>query len=213
VTAGPTEEPIDEVRFIGNRSSGRMGGALARAFADLGCPVTLLLGPVRTEPPTRPDIRIRRFRTAADLADLLAAALPDHEVLVMAAAVADFRPVRAVAGKLAREGPLRLDLEPVPDLLAGLPPRGRGAGLRIGFALEEPASLRERARGKLARKDLDAIVANPLSAMDADAIDGTLLWRDGSEERAGDGAVGKDDFARFLAGRIVARAGAAFPRD
>ena len=207
VTAGPTEEPIDAVRFIGNRSSGRMGLAVALAFAEAGCPVTLLLGPVRSEVPVHPRLACLRFRTAAELATMLGGAWPAHEVLVMAAAVADFRPVAVAPGKIARAGGLDLRLEPVPDLLAGLP--RRPGAVRIGFALEEPGRLRERALGKLAAKDLDAVVANPLETMESGSVDATLFWRDGHEERAGAGAIDKRDFARWLAGRILERAPAA----
>lgn len=202
VTAGPTEEPIDEVRFIGNRSSGRMGLEIALAFADAGCGVTLLLGPIRGEAPVHSRIACVRFRTAADLAESLSRAAPSHEVLVMAAAVADFRPAATAAGKILRGGPLELRLEPVPDLLGSLP-RHPG-GFRLGFALDEPARLLERARVKLASKDLDAVVANPLATMESGSVDAILVWRDGRMERAADGAIDKRDFARWLAGRILA---------
>lgn len=202
VTAGPTEEPIDAVRFIGNRSSGRMGVEIARAFADRGCEVTLLLGPIRGEAPVHSRIGCVRFRTAAELAGALGRAAPANDILVMAAAVADFRPAAASPGKIVRGGPLELRLEPVPDLLASLP-RHPG-GFRLGFALEEPARLLDRARVKLAAKDLDAVVANPLATMESGSVDATLVWRDGRLERAADGAIDKRDFARWLAGRILA---------
>lgn len=212
VTAGPTEEPLDEVRFLGNRSSGRMGVEIARAFADAGCAVTLLLGPIRGEAPVHSGIRCERFRTAAELGALLGPAAPAHEVLVMAAAVADFRPAAADPGKILRGGPLELRLEAVPDLLASLP-RHPGA-FRLGFALEEPARLLDRARTKLAAKDLDAVVANPLATMESGSVDATLVWKDGRLERAADGAIDKRDFARWLAGRILAvLPGTAAPGD
>jgi phosphopantothenoylcysteine decarboxylase/phosphopantothenate--cysteine ligase len=212
VTAGPTEEPIDEVRFIGNRSSGRMGIEIARAFADAGCGVTLLLGPIRGDVPVHSRIACVRFRTAAELDAALGQAAPAHPVLIMAAAVADFRPAAAATGKILRGGPLELRLEPVPDLLGSLP-RHPGA-FRLGFALEEPARLLERARVKLASKDLDAVVANPLATMESGSVDATLVWRDGRLERAADGAIDKRDFARWLAGRILAVVPAtAVPKD
>ena len=201
VTAGPTEEPLDEVRFLGNRSSGRMGTAIALAFAEAGCAVTLLLGPIRGSAPVHSRIECRRFRTAAELGDLLVRASSAHEVLVMAAAVADFRPAASAPGKILRSGPLEIRLEPVPDLIGSLP-RHPGA-FRLGFALEEPARLLERARAKLAAKDLDAVVANPLATMESPAVDATLVWKDGRLERAADGAIDKRDFARWLAGRIL----------
>jgi phosphopantothenoylcysteine decarboxylase/phosphopantothenate--cysteine ligase len=172
VTAGPTHEPIDAVRFLGNRSSGRMGWSLADAAARRGWTTTLLLGPTESPLPVCSQVRVRRFRTAAQLADLLDEEWPGHDVLIMAAAVADYRPARpADDGKLRRDGPVVLELEPTPDLLAGLAARTRADQVTIGFALEPAERLDVSAREKLARKSLDAIVANPLETM------GSVRWR------------------------------------
>ena len=119
ITAGPTREPIDAVRFLSNRSSGRLGLALARAGLEAGHEVTLLLGPV--EAPAVPEgVVTHRFETTRELEALLGEHVPRCDALIMAAAVADYRPVRAREGKLAREGEGRvtLELEPTPDLIA-----------------------------------------------------------------------------------------------
>ncbi|MFM1823718.1 MAG: hypothetical protein RI967_1984 [Planctomycetota bacterium] len=205
VTAGPTEEPIDEVRFLGNRSSGRMGIALADAFAARGAEVVLALGPVRVAVPAeRPGLAIRRFRTADDLLALLWRELPSADLVVMAAAVADYRPRLRAEGKLRRtaEG-MTVELEGVPDLLATTRGARRPGARIVGFALEPRDRLAASAREKLARKDLDAIVANPLETMDADDIEGVLVARDGGERSPG-GAIPKQAFARWLADALLA---------
>lgn len=175
VTAGPTWEPIDAVRFLGNRSSGRMGGELAGAVARLGHPVTLLLGPGTIQPEPHPRLEVHRFQSAADLDRELRDRWPDHDLLVMAAAVADYRPARPVpGGKIRRtSSELSLELEAVPDLLAGLAGIDH-PGTRVGFALEPRADLPTSARAKLERKSLHAIVANPLETMESDRIEGVL---------------------------------------
>jgi phosphopantothenoylcysteine decarboxylase/phosphopantothenate--cysteine ligase len=173
VAYGPTHEPIDDVRFIGNRSSGRMGLAIADAFAAAGCAVTAAAGPGTPAPAAG---RTLRFRTAADLLALLRAEWPAHDVLVMAAAVADYRPRSTVAGKMRREdGARTLELEPTEDILAGLAAGTRPDQFVVGFALERPDELEASAAAKLGRKRADAIVANPLGTMDAPDVDGAVL--------------------------------------
>ncbi len=205
VTAGPTEEPIDEVRFVGNRSSGKMGVALAHAFADAGASVRLALGPVKIAPPARDGIAILPFRTSRDLEALLRRELPAADLVVMAAAVADYRPRHTSQGKLRREGgdggdqpALTIELDTVPDLLATTRGLRKSGSRTFGFALEPVERLRTSALAKLERKDLAGIVANPLETMDAADIDGTLFLRDGRELRP-DGRLAKDAFARWLA--------------
>jgi phosphopantothenoylcysteine decarboxylase/phosphopantothenate--cysteine ligase len=198
VTAGPSHEPIDEVRVLANRSSGRLGLAVARAAERRGWPVTCLLGPV--PPPEDPPSALLRFRTAAELETLLHRCWPDHDLLIMAAAVADFRPRTTLAGKMPRGAPLTLELEPVPDLLAGLGPITTPSQRRIGFALEEPRHLEARAAEKLRRKGIDAIVANPLDTLDSPGIRGVLLRRNGLL-RTPPGApdpIAKERFAEWL---------------
>jgi phosphopantothenoylcysteine decarboxylase/phosphopantothenate--cysteine ligase len=159
VTAGPTREPIDAVRVITNRSSGRMGVALAVAARDLGADVTLLAGQGVVVPG---GMRVERFETAADLGRLLGQHAPESDALWHAAAVADFRPVSVADGKLdRRQGGVQLALEPVPDLAAGVP-RRNGRPYLVIFAAERTAGLEERALRKLSDKGADAVVANPI---------------------------------------------------
>jgi phosphopantothenoylcysteine decarboxylase/phosphopantothenate--cysteine ligase len=162
VSAGGTREPIDPVRFIGNRSSGRMGLALAERAARRGAEVTLIAANVAR--PAPPGVRRVDVETAAELADALGREFDSADVLVMAAAPADFRPTRAMGEKIHREGTgaLELDLEATDDILAGLSARRREGQTIIGFAAETDAG-RERAREKLERKGADAIVLNDVS--------------------------------------------------
>lgn len=201
ITAGPTHEAIDEVRYLANRSSGTVGLLLAEAAADRGCEVMLLLGPIQGEVPRLSGVRVVRYESAADLGAGLEKWFPQHDVLIMAAAVADYRPVRGETKKIERSAdPITLTLEPVPDLVAGIA-RGRRADQRvIAFALEQPEHLLERAAAKLTRKAVDAIVANPLKTMSADEIEATLLLPDGTQLRpaAHGEAVSKATFGRWL---------------
>ncbi|MGH7131633.1 MAG: phosphopantothenoylcysteine decarboxylase [Phycisphaerales bacterium] len=184
ITAGPTHEPIDAVRFIGNRSSGQLGIALADAAAKAGWHVTLLLGPTNLTP-SDPKIRVLRFRTTTDLQALLTANFHRCDALVMAAAVADYRPATSEAaadadGKLRRvaEG-LTLRLEPTPDLLAQIGRLRQPGQVLVGFALEPRSRMMASAQDKLTRKGLDLIVANPLETMDAPTIEATVIGRAG----------------------------------
>lgn len=201
VTAGPTWEPIDSVRYVGNRSSGLMGAEIAIAASNLGHHVTLLRGPGAVAPSPGSLIETIRFQTAADLQQALRAHWPSHEVLFMAAAVADFRPRNPDADpskKRRREdGPFDLALEPVPDLLAEIACLPH-PGTRIGFALEPQDGLENRARSKMARKKLDAIVANPLHTMESDRIDGSLLLPDGGTICPPQRSMTKAGFAAWL---------------
>jgi phosphopantothenoylcysteine decarboxylase / phosphopantothenate---cysteine ligase len=162
VSAGGTREPIDPVRFIGNRSSGRMGLALAERAARRGAEVTLVAANVSL--PAPPGVRRVDVETAADLAGALRREFDSADVLVMAAAPADFRPRQAAGEKIHREGTrgFELDLEATEDILAALTSRRREDQTVIGFAAEtdpDPA----RAREKLERKGADAIVFNDVS--------------------------------------------------
>ena len=162
VSAGGTREPIDPVRFVGNRSSGRMGWAVAEAARRRGAQVTVLASNV--ELPRHPDIRYVEAPTAGDLHRTALDAFPACDVLVMAAAVADFRPGRAREGKIDKgaEGRLALELEPTPDILSELAGR-RDEQIVVGFAAEHGAEGLERARAKRQRKGLDLIVHNDVS--------------------------------------------------
>jgi phosphopantothenoylcysteine decarboxylase/phosphopantothenate--cysteine ligase len=211
VAAGPTHEPIDDVRYIGNRSSGRMGTSICRAFLDAGCQVTLARGPGVASVDGCTD---RRFGTAAELLELLKKEWPTHQLLVMAAAVADYRPARRVDGKLRREdGPLTLELEPTEDILSGLAGARADRQYVVGFALERPEELAASAAAKLARKRADAIVANPLETMDSADVDGRILFADGRTMSPPGGRMAKPAFAAWLAAVILplAKARAAGP--
>lgn len=200
ITAGPTHEPIDHVRYLGNRSSGRLGVELAQASAARGWDTRLLLGPTHLEP-NAPSVDLHRFRTTADLEALLREHQPWCDVLVMAAAVADYRPCPNAApesGKLRRTGQnLTLELESTPDLLAGCSSRRRPGQTLIGFALEPRDTMIESARSKLVRKGIDAIIANPLNTMESDRIEATLLATDATP-RETPGIMPKTDFAAWL---------------
>ncbi len=200
ITAGPTHEPIDAVRYIGNRSSGRLGIALADRAAATGWSVTLLLGPTGLTPADS-RVRVFRFRTTAELDVLLRQEFPACEALIMAAAVADYRPRStsdSPANKLRREDRnLTITLEPTPDLLAGVAAGKRPDQVVVGFALEPSDRLMDSAAAKLTRKSLDMVVANPLETMEALTIDATLLRSDGSVVHLPP-AIDKPQFAALL---------------
>ena len=164
VTAGGTREAIDPVRFVGNRSSGKMGYALAEAASARGAAVTLITTIGRPAPDTR--IEVVRVETAAEMADAVLARYAECDVVVMAAAVADFRPKAVADNKLKkRDGVPELVLEPTPDILTMLGER-KAHQVLVGFAAET-TRLAERAAEKLAAKRVDLIVANDVSAADS----------------------------------------------
>lgn len=201
ITAGPTHEPIDAVRFLGNRSSGRVGSALAKAAAARGWRVRLLIGPMTT-PPEADGIEVIRFQSTSDLENLLTEHLDWCDALVMAAAVSDYRPkveVDAKTGKWRRgDGPVHLELVPTPDLLAGCARNRCEHQTLVGFALEPRNRLTASARAKLERKDIDYIVANPLETMDSGSIAATLFRRGGEAVSSTDGEISKTEFAEWL---------------
>jgi phosphopantothenoylcysteine decarboxylase/phosphopantothenate--cysteine ligase len=163
VTAGGTREPIDAVRFVGNRSSGRMGFALAEAAAARGASVTVIAANVAL--PRRAGIAYVDVRTVAELAEATARAFADADVLLMAAAVADYRPENPHAGKLKKDeaGELNLRLVRTTDVLSSLAAARRPGQVLIGFAAEHGDGALAHARGKLERKGLDAVVLNDVS--------------------------------------------------
>src|ERR1041385_1633083 len=202
ITAGPTYVPIDAVRFIGNRSSGRVGLALADEAARRGWDVLLLLGPVHRTP-SDSRVRVIRFRTAAELGTLLDQHAGECDVLLMAAAVADYRPRASAAHKERRTNqPLTLTLDPTPDLLARGAAGRRPGQVLVGFALEPQEEMVASARTKLERKGVDMVVANPLEAMEGEWIEAVVVSRDGGERRT-PGVVGKDQFASWQIGRAA----------
>ncbi len=161
VTAGPTREHLDPVRFLGNPSTGRMGFALAEAALARGAAVTLVSGPV--ELPDPPGVAVRRVTSAEEMAAAALAALPGAGLVVAAAAVSDFRPASPSPTKVKKQAaPRQLALERTPDVLLALSeaaPRGKGRPVFVGFAAETEG-LVENAREKLAGKALDLVVAN-----------------------------------------------------
>jgi phosphopantothenoylcysteine decarboxylase / phosphopantothenate---cysteine ligase len=161
VTAGGTREPIDPVRFIGNRSSGRMGIALAAAAAKRGAEVTLIAANIALPAPA--GIERIDVETAEQLATAAAAEFPSTQVLLMAAAPADFRPVEPATGKLKRQDGLDLRLEPTEDILASLAASRTPGQTIVGFAAEHGGEATNRARTKLTRKGTDLIVLNDVS--------------------------------------------------
>lgn len=157
ITAGPTQEPIDPVRFLSNRSSGKMGYALAEAARARGAKVILVSGPVNLEPP--PGVEVVPIRTAREMRDAVMANLARAGIVVKAAAVADYAPVEVPEAKIKKSGAsLRLELDPTPDILAELG-RIKGNRLLVGFAAETE-NLEREARRKLAAKNCDMIVGN-----------------------------------------------------
>ena len=162
VTAGGTREPIDAVRFIGNRSSGRMGFALADEAARRGAGVTVVAANVAL--PRNPAVRYVDVETAAELAAATAAEFERCDMLLMAAAVADYRPESRRADKIKKdEAELELRLERTEDVLSGLAARRRDGQLLVGFAAETGTRALEYGRAKLARKNLDAVVVNDVA--------------------------------------------------
>lgn len=159
VTAGPTREPIDPVRYLGNRSSGRMGYALAEAAIRRGAKVILISGPTALKPPSAAETV--QVQTAREMRDAVLAHLERSTVIIKAAAVADFTVRNAAGQKIKRTGAINLELEPTPDILKEIAAR-KGSRIVIGFAAETQNAL-ENARKKLQTKSLDAIVLNDVS--------------------------------------------------
>ena len=219
VTAGGTREPIDAVRFIGNRSSGRMGFALASEAAARGAEVTVVAANVSLQPP--PGVRVVGVETAAELNDACQRAFENCDVLLMAAAVADFRPAAAATGKLKKDAgaPAAIELEMTEDVITGLAARRRPGQVLIGFAAEFGEGAVAYGRDKLERKRLDAVVVNDVSqaGIGFDAADNevTILAVDGSTRHVRRGS--KDAVARAIVDEAVrlreTRAGVEWPED
>ncbi len=203
VTAGATQEPIDPVRFIGNRSSGKMGYAIAQEAAERGANVTLVAGPTALAIPA--GVRLVPIRTVADLRSALHAELPRTDVLIQAAAVSDYRVADPATHKIKRTGDeVVLRLIENPDLIAEigqLPDRP----LLVGFAAETSAAV-ENARTKLLAKNLDLIVLNdvgkPGSGFEVDTNEVTFIGRDGPPESLP--LMSKREVAAHLITRVVA---------
>lgn len=202
VTAGRTEEAIDPVRVVTNRSSGRMGIELARAFASAGATVRLIAG--ETSVPLPAGIPAVRATSTEAMLKAVLAELPTTQVLVMCAAVADYRPARASTGKRHDEE-LTLRLVRTPDILLEVSRRKHRA-IIIGFSLDDAA---QRAQAKLAAKRLDLVVANPFRTVGSDKITARLTYADGRSRALN--PMTKENFARLLvtetAGLLKRKAG------
>jgi phosphopantothenoylcysteine decarboxylase/phosphopantothenate--cysteine ligase len=179
VTAGGTREPIDSVRYVGNSSSGRMGFALAHAARERGAQVTLVAANVALATP--PGVSRREVVTAAELKAACEREFPDCDVLLMAAAVADFTPAAPTVGKIKKSERARIELvlEPTADVLAGLAAQRHNGQTLVGFAAEHGERAVDSSRAKLSAKRLDALVVNDISrsdiGFDVDANEVTIL--------------------------------------
>ena len=205
VTAGPTREPIDPVRFVSNRSSGKMGFAVARAAAEAGAEVTLVAGPVHL--PTPAGVRRVDVETAAEMFAATVDRLAGTDIYIGAAAISDYRPEPAPQKIKKRADRLVLDMVKSPDLLATIASRP-GAPFTVGFAAETER-VEEYARQKLEGKRLDMIVANQVGAklgFDEDENSVLILWRDGQESL---GRMAKSDLARRIIATVAVRHAAA----
>jgi len=198
ITAGPTREPIDPVRYIGNRSSGKMGAALAEAAVAAGHQVAVILGPIAVSFPA--GVRRIDVETAEQMFDAVMREFPNHDLLIMAAAVADYRPVAASSAKLSREGVRILELEPTEDIVAASGRIKRPDQRTVGFSLETSPDL-QRVVSKLRQKKLDLIVYNPIATIASDSIQPSLLYPDGRVEAIP--YASKADFADMLIQRAV----------
>ncbi len=212
LTAGPTYEPLDPVRFLGNRSTGKMGYALAAAFAEAQVKVTLISGPVHLPPPASPLVRTVLVETAQQMYAAAAAVAPLTDGWVFAAAVADYRPATVAAEKLKKEGDtLTLELVKNVDIAATLGQTKRAEQFAVGFALETTNEL-AHAQAKLHRKKLDLVVLNSLR--DAGAGFGHDTNKVSVLDRAGRvldfELQAKTELARVLVRLILTRFSAAY---
>jgi phosphopantothenoylcysteine decarboxylase / phosphopantothenate---cysteine ligase len=188
ITAGGTREPIDSVRYIGNRSSGRMGVALAQRAVARGADVVLIAASLALSEPD--GARVVRVHTAQDLATACGKEFPAADVLLMAAAVADFRPAAPAQDKLKKENgtPPPIELEPTEDILSALAAQRRAGQILVGFAAEHGADAVSYGRSKLERKGLDAVVVNDISrpdiGFDVDYNEVVILTADGERHVA-----------------------------
>jgi len=178
VTAGPTREKIDPVRYLTNRSSGRMGYALAEAASRRGARVLLISGPSSLTPPGAAEVT--RVESAEEMRDAVLRLLPQSSIVIKTAAVSDYRVREAAGQKIKRKGPMTLELEATPDILKEISAR-KGSQIVVGFAAETENPL-ENARQKLVAKNLDAVVVNDVSregiGFDSDRNAVTIITRD-----------------------------------
>ena len=201
VTAGRTEEPLDRVRVITNRSSGRMGIEIARAFIEAGAEVRLVAGELSVSLP--PGVTVTQATTTEKMLRAVLAALPRTDVLVMCAAVADYRPVRAARGK-HHEPTITVRLERTPDILKEVS-RRRHHAVVVGFSLDDSLA---RAQAKLEEKQLDLVVANPFATAGLGTIKARLIFRSPKSKVQSPKSrslkpMSKPDFARLLVAEVA----------
>jgi phosphopantothenoylcysteine decarboxylase / phosphopantothenate---cysteine ligase len=197
VTAGPTREPIDPVRYLSNRSSGKMGYAIAEAAIDAGHDVVLISGPVDLDPPG--NVKLARVTTSDEIFEAAHRHARDCDVFVMCAAVADYKPAKVASKKIKKaDAPLSLELIPTRDTLASLGQQEREF-LLVGFAAETN-DVEENAQTKLHAKNCDIIVANDVSradsGMESDENEVTIFFRNGQKEKIA--RANKQNVAREL---------------
>jgi len=198
VTAGPTREYLDAVRYLSNASSGRMGFACAAAAAAAGHDVTLVTGPVALPDPD--GVRTVRVVSAEDMYRAVMKAYPGVDAAIATAAVGDYRPAERVAGKLKKKaGPLTLKLVRTRDILQQMGAK-KGKRLLVGFALEVQDAV-ENALRKYQKKNLDYIVLNAPKTFGAETMD-CRVYRDGGVVKRFRGAT-KDEVARWIVGRLA----------
>ena len=201
MTAGPTYERIDSVRFIGNYSSGKMGFALAEALAEQGAEVELISGPTSLNVPTQQRINIHRVESAREMYEAATSVFPQCRGAILSAAVADYRPAETADHKLKKQGDSGMTLELVqnPDILATLGTLKTDSQTLVGFALETDNEL-ANAQSKLQRKNLDYIVLNSLrdagAGFGVDTNKVTILSRDGRREESP--LLSKHEIARLI---------------
>jgi phosphopantothenoylcysteine decarboxylase/phosphopantothenate--cysteine ligase len=202
VTAGPTREPVDPVRFISNRSSGKMGVAIAAAAWRRGADVSLIAGPLQVAPPAGATVTL--VETTEEMRAAVAQAIADADALIMAAAPADFRPASVASQKIKKaNAPAAIELESTPDILASTIGTRPTKLVTVGFALETNAAV-DHGRGKLVSKQLDLIVVNdatePGAGFSVDTNRVTFVDRDGKTDEQP--LLAKGDVADLILDRI-----------
>jgi len=198
ITAGPTQEPIDPVRYLGNRSTGQMGRSLAEAALKAGHAVTLILGPISIDMPQA--CRRIDVLSSGEMHKAVLDEFPRHDLLLMAAAVADYRPKVVQPQKIERGGTLTLELEPTEDILAAAGSIKQADQRTVGFSLVDRSNL-GRSLEKLRKKKADLIVSNPLETVGSKTVEAVLLWPSGRSEEVP--CRSKGEFADNLLQRAV----------
>lgn len=199
VTAGPTREAIDPVRYVSNSSSGKMGYALARAARRRGAEVVLVSGPSHLPVPS--GVTFVPVRTAEEMCDACVRHFPQSTIVVMAAAVADYRPTKSYPSKVKKDARvLSIEMERTQDVLKTLGSKKKAAQTLVGFALETD-NIEENARKKLREKNLDLVVANTPAGLDSDTNEVTIIGTSGKDERLP--ALSKDEIADRILDRVV----------